>query len=191
MKDTEVEIQVKIAKVEPLLKLLEKEGKFLYEEKQIDQYFTPTHRDFKAKKPIEEWLRLRNSNGKYSITYKNWYRSKDKKTHHCDEYESNLEKIDQLEKIFNVLNFKTVVKVEKTRRAYLFKEYEIAIDKVRGLGDFVELEYKSKIQKKPGVITTEMVEFLKSLNLGKISRNYVGYAYKCLYPNDDHLEEDL
>ena len=98
---------------------------------------------------------------------------------------------DRLEKILNVLDFKTVVVVDKLRRAYKYKEYEIAIDKVKGLGDFVELEYKSTKIKDPKEITSEMSDFLKSLPLGKIVRNHVGYAAKLLAPNGDHLEEEL
>lgn len=190
-KDVEIEIQVQIEKIKPLINFLKEKCEFLYEEKQIDQYYSPIHRDFKEKKPIKEWLRLRNSNNKYSITYKNWHRNKDGKTNHCDEYETSLEKIDQLEKILKVLNFKEVVKVQKLRKAYKYKNYEIAVDQVKGLGNFVELEYKGNKKKDPKIVTVDMVTFLKKLNLGKISRNYVGYAYKCLFPNDNHLEEEL
>lgn len=189
MKDTEVEIQVEIENIKPLLNLLKSKGRLLYKEKQIDQYYTPLHRDFRKKEPIEEWLRLRNSNGKFSLTYKNWYRSADKKTHHCDEYESDLGKIDQLEKIFKVLDFRPVVRVEKLRQAYKFGNYEIAVDKVKDLGDFIEIEYKGKSKKSPKELTAEMVKFLKGLGLGSIRRNFVGYAYKRLYPHKDHLEE--
>jgi len=191
MKDIEVEIQVEAENIQPLIELMEKSGKFLFEEHQIDQYYTPLHRDFRNKKPIEEWLRLRNSDGKYSVTYKNWHRDKNKKAVHCDEYETTLGDIDQLEKILKILNFTTVVKVDKSRKAYMYKEYEIALDKVKNLGNFIEIEYKSKKIKDPSLIAQEMISFLKSLKLGKISKNSVGYAYKLLYPEDDHLEEEL
>lgn len=191
MKDTEVEIQVEIESIKPLIQLMEKSGKFLYKEHQIDQYYTPVHRNFAAKKPIDEWLRLRDSDGKYSITYKNWRHRKDEKSVHCDEYETTLGDIDQLEKILKVLDFTTVVLVDKLRKAYLYKEYEIALDSVKGLGDFVEIEYKGKTARDPFEIADGMIEFLKSLKLGKLIRNNVGYAYKLLNPDDDHLEEEL
>jgi adenylate cyclase class 2 len=191
MKNIEVEIQVEIENVKPLIDLMENKADFLYEDHQIDQYYTPAHRDFASIEPIKEWLRLRDSDGKYSITYKNWYRDENNRSGHCDEYESGLEKIDQLEKILNVLDFKPVVKVDKLRRAYRYKEYEVAIDKVEGLGSFVELEYKSDTDKDPKQIILEMTTFLKSLGLGKIIRNHVGYAAKLLMPKSDHLEEEL
>jgi len=191
MKDTEIEIQVEIENIKPLIDLMEKSGKFLFSEHQIDQYYTPAHRDFRDKKPIEEWLRLRNSDGKYSITYKNWHRDENKKAVHCDEYETTLGEIDQLEKILSVLDFKPVVLVDKMRQAYEYKDFEIALDKVKGLGDFIEIEYKGKTIKDPKEIVQEMVEFLKSLKMGRLTRNSVGYAYRLLYPSDDRLEDEL
>ena len=73
MKEIEIELQAKIEYVEPLLLFLDKEGKFQFEKRQVDQYFTPAHRDFLSKNPIEEWLRLRDSGGAYSLNYKKWH----------------------------------------------------------------------------------------------------------------------
>jgi predicted adenylyl cyclase CyaB len=191
MKNVEVEIQVEIENVKPLVDLMENKAKFLYEDHQIDQYYMPAHRDFTKLDPMNEWLRLRDSNGKYSITYKNWQRNKDKKSHHCDEYETTIGDIDQLKKILEVLNFSTVVIVDKQRKAYLYKDWEIALDKVKDLGDFIEIEYKGKKIRSSEEIVAEMKDFLKALGLGKIKINSVGYAFKLLKPNSDHLEEEL
>ena len=191
MKNVEVEIQVEIENIKPLADLLAKDGKFLFSEHQVDHYYTPQHRDFKAINPINEWLRLRNSDGKYSITYKNWHRGEDKKSSHCDEYETTIGEIDQLEKILSVLNFETVVIVDKKRQAYLYKDYEIALDEVKDLGNFVEVEYKGTKVRDAKEIAAEIKEFLKVLNLGRIKLNSVGYAFKLLNPDGDHLEEEL
>jgi len=191
MKDIEVEIQLELENSEPLLDFLEKNGKLVYEDKQNDHYYTPKHRDFRDKKPIEEWLRLRDSNGKFSITYKNWHRDENRKTVHCDEYETTIGDIKQLENILKVLDFETVVKVQKNRKAYMYNDYEIALDEVENLGDFVEIEYKGKEDGDPKEIIQGMIKFLKDLKVGRIRRNNVGYAYKLLYPEDDHLNEIL
>jgi adenylate cyclase class 2 len=191
MKNVEVEIQVEIENINPLAELLEEDGKFLFSEHQIDHYYTPAHRNFAAIKPINEWLRLRNSDSKYSITYKNWHRDEDKKSSHCDEYETTIGDIDQIEKILNVLDFKTVVIVDKKRKAYLYKDWEIALDEVKNLGNFVEVEYKGTQVRDAKDIANEMKDFLRALNLGKIKINSVGYAFKLLNPDGDHLEEEL
>ena len=61
MNNIEIEIQVNIENSKPLIEFLEKNAEFKLEEHQIDEYFSPAHRDFVAVRPVNEWLRLRNS----------------------------------------------------------------------------------------------------------------------------------
>jgi len=188
-KDIEIEIQVSVERIAPLLEFLAKSGQFVSEKRQIDEYFTPTHRDFLAVRPAVEWLRLRNSDGGFSFNYKNWHLDEQGKSHYCDEYETKIDDIDQLRKILQVLNFQSRVVVDKLRKIYLYQDYEIAIDKIEGLGDFVEIEYKGASQDvDPKIITNEMVKFLKDLDCGKISRNYVGYPFQLLFPDEVKYE---
>ena len=189
MNNTEIEIQVNIENSKSLIDFLEKNADFKKENRQIDEYFFPSHRDFTGIRPIKEWLRLRDSGGKYSINYKNWYFDENGKSHYCDEYEVGIEDLSQFEKILNVLNFKLLVKVDKMRKVWTCENYEIAIDSVKGLGDFVEIEYIGKEKKvDPEKITEEMVNFLKSIGCGKIKRNYVGYPFQLLFPEEVKYE---
>ncbi|HUW21599.1 MAG TPA: class IV adenylate cyclase [Candidatus Bathyarchaeia archaeon] len=190
MRDTEIEIQVKIENSQDLLNFLEKKARFISKKHQIDEYFTPSHRNFIGIRPAKEWLRLRNSDGKFSITYKNWHHDKDGKSHYCDEYETEIAKIDQLKKIFTALDFKLLVIVEKTRKTWVYHHYEISLDSVRKLGDYVEIEYQGHDKKvKPEEITGKMISFLKKLKCGKIERNYLGYPFQLLFPNEVKHEE--
>jgi len=190
MNDIEIEIQVNIENSKPLIVFLEKNAEFKTEKHQIDEYFSPVHRNFIEVRPVKEWLRLRNSNGKFSINYKSWHFDKKEKSHHCDEYETKIEDLNQLRKILNVLNFKSIIKVDKLRKTWIYKNYEIDVDSVKGLGDFVEIEYIGKEEKiDPKKITEEMVNFLKSLGCGKIKRNYVGYPFQLLFPDEVKYEE--
>jgi len=190
MENIEIEIQVQIEKIKPLEKFLESNAKFIGDFHQVDEYFTPAHRNFLDKRPTNEWLRLRNANSKYYINYKNWHHGKDGKSHHADEFETVVEEIDQLRNIFKVLNFKPIITVDKTRTIYHYKKYEIAIDKVKNLGTFVEVEYKGIASKKDSPkIAQEMAEFLKGLSLGKITKNYNGYPFIMLFPKEVRYEE--
>ena len=190
MRDKEIEIQVRVGNPKPLLEFLDKNADFKSEKHQIDEYFSPTHRDFIKVRPVKEWLRLRDSGGKSSITYKNWHYDEGGKSHYCDEYESGVEDISQLKKILDTLDSKSVVRVDKTRKTWTYKNYEIAVDSVRELGDFVEIEYIGKDENPdPRKITEEMVEFLKNLDCGKIERNYVGYPFQLLFPDEVKFEE--
>src|SRR3989344_8620990 len=131
MKDIEIEIQVQIEKSVPLLEFLEKEGTFQSEKQQIDEYFSPAHKDFLTARPVNEWLRLRDAEGHCSINYKNWHRTPEGKSTYCDEYETKIENLATVKKILSALNMKSLVIVNKIRKTWTYKDYEIAVDKVK------------------------------------------------------------
>lgn len=189
--DTEIEIQVKIERSKKLLAFLKKNGKFIGESHQVDQYFTPAHRDFTGVRPVNEWLRLRNSSGKYSINYKNWHRDPDGNNYYCDEFETPVADLGQIEKIFKAINFRPVVTVDKIRKIWLYKNYEVAADSVKGLkGDSIEIEYKGKTRKQtPAEITKGMFAFLKQFDCGKMFLSNYGYAFELLSPKEAILKE--
>lgn len=189
-KSIEIEIQVQIENSNQLLAFLQSHANFVGESHQVDRYYSPAHRNFVATRPVKEWLRLRDSSGKYSINYKNWHYEKGGRSHFCDEYETPILDLRQLENIFSALDMKPVVAVDKTRKIWIYEDYEIALDTIKGLGNFVEIEYKGRATgKKPVQITKEMISFLKQFNVGKISRNYVGYPFQLLFPNEVQYEK--
>lgn len=188
MKGIEIEIQVRISDSKLLLDFLSANAKFRGEKFQKDEYFSPAHRNFLDKKPIKEWLRLRESK-ENSLNYKNWHYDKVGKSHYCDEHESTIGDIEQTRKIFEVLDIKPIVIVKKTRKVWDYKDYEISIDSVKNLGDFVEIEYKGKDENvKPEIITGEMIKFLKDIGIKKIEQNFVGYPFLLLFPEDNQFE---
>ncbi len=190
MNNIEIEIQVNIENSKPLIEFLGKKGQFKAEKRQMDEYFSPAHRNFIEIRPIKEWLRLRDSNGKYSVNYKNWHFDENGKSHYCDEYEAKIEDLAQVKKILDALNFKSLVKVDKVRKTWEYKDYEIDLDSIKGLGDFVEIEYIGKDERvNPEKITAEMMNFLKDLGCGRIKRNYVGYPFQLLFPDEVKFEE--
>ena len=93
-KNIEIEIQVNVENSKPLIEFLEKDGVFQSEKRQIDEYFSPALKDFLTTRPVAEWLRLRDADGKYSINYKNWHFDKNGKSHYCDEFETKLESVE-------------------------------------------------------------------------------------------------
>lgn len=188
MKDVEIEIQVRVKGADLLEAFLHRKGEFTGENYQKDDYYTPSHRNFLAKEPIAEWLRLRDAKTG-SITYKKWHYGKNGKSEYCDEYESEIGDLEQLRKIFEVLDYKLIASVEKTRKTWLYNDYEVAIDAVTGLGDFVEVEYKGTGKVADAAkITSAMIAFLKSVGCTNIERNFVGYPFMLLYPERQVFE---
>ena len=190
MKDVEIEIQVKIENDKNLKSFLKKNADFQNEIHQIDEYFSPNDENYIKSRPVKKWLRIRDSNGIYFVTYKNFYFDKNGKSTYCDEYETKIGNIEQFRKIFEVLNYQSLVIVDKKRKAWRYKDYEILMDSVKNLGDFVEIEYVGNNQKvKPKEITNKMTNFLKEIGCGTIKRNYVGYPFQLLFPEEVKLEE--
>lgn len=188
MTDIEIEIQVRLERVKPLLDFLKEKGTFKGQKRQIDEYYSPAKRDFLAARPVKEWFRLRDADSKYSVNYKKWHFGKDGRSQFSDEYESEISDVNQFRKILNALNFKSLVVVDKTRQIWLYKNYEIGIDSVKKLGSFVEIEYKGHKKVSPKKITNKMVKFLKEIGCGKIERNYVGYPFQLLFGEEVKFE---
>ncbi len=193
MKDTEIEIKVKVEDARLLVEYLDERATFRGEHRQVDEYFTPAHRDFLAARPAIEWLRLRDADGKSSINYKHWYADTEGKMNHCDEYETQVGSVELVRKIFTALNFRSLVIVDKVRRSWQYRNYEVSIDSVKGLGDFIEVEYKAQAEEPatadPKAITDEMVRWLKNFKCGRVQRNYQGYPFLLLFPNEAKWEE--
>ncbi|XOB40390.1 MAG: class IV adenylate cyclase [Candidatus Nealsonbacteria bacterium] len=190
MNDIEIEIQVNIENNKKLIDFLEKNARFKSEIHQTDDYFSPAHGNFLDVRPVRQWLRLRDSDGSYSINYKNWHFDEKGKSHYCDEFETKIEDLNQVKRILTALNFKPIARVDKSRKIWIYKDYEVSIDQVKELGDFVEIEYIGKDEKAdPKKITEQMINFLKEIGCGKIKRNYVGYPFQLLFPKEVKYEE--
>lgn len=189
MKDVEIEIKVQIENSENLKTFLKKEGEFTGEKHQVDEYFTPAHRDFTAPRPAAEWLRIRTSTPG-SVAYKRWHYDDQGHSQYCDEFETEVSDPISLRKIFAALDIKPLITVDKTRRAWHYKDYEIALDSVIELGNFVEIEYKGRdaATVNPTSVTRAMIAFLKQHNPGRIERDYVGYPFRLLYPDEVKTE---
>ena len=187
MKDIEIEIQVKIGTSATLRTFLEKNAKFVSENRQIDEYFTPAHEDFVKVRPIAEWFRIRDERGSFSVNYKNWHSDDKGIGQYADEFETVVGDKATMRKILLALDFKPLVTVDKTRKKYLFEDYEIAFDTVVGLGDFVEIEYKGSKTVDPKATTDGMIAFLRGLDCGTIEVNNGGYPMLLLFPEHAHF----
>jgi len=188
MANQEIEIKVKVSNPALLIQFLQQHATFEGESHQCDAYFSPAHRDFLAKQPIHEWFRLREDSKGCSLNYKCWHYTKEGKSYNCDEYETPVGDRGAVENILKALNFVSLVVVDKNRSTWRFETYEIALDQVEGLGDFVEVEYKGEDKTDPKAITDAMVRFLREHGCVSIERNYQGYPFLLLFPDRAQYE---
>ena len=139
MEEVEIELKFPLENAEELIEELKKiaEVEEIY---QKDTYFIPPHRDFLKQSPISEWFRIRETKEGVNLNYKNWHNKEDSQAISCDEFETNFEDINALKKILQSLNFKEIIVVEKERNNWNHNNTIISIDRVTGLGDFIEVE---------------------------------------------------
>jgi predicted adenylyl cyclase CyaB len=94
-----------------------------------------------------------------------------------------------MRKIIKTLNFQSLCRVNKKRAIYNIKDYEISLDKIVGLGSFVEMEYKGNKTIKVKDVVEEMKRFLKEKGCGKLEVNNGGYAFMLMFPDEVKFEE--
>lgn len=186
----EIEIKVKVEKIEKLQQFLKEHATFHGEKRQIDEYFTPETADFMSVRPVNEWLRLRDAEGKYTINYKLWHRDQTGKSEYCDEIETSIGEISQGQKILKALHFRSLVVVDKVRSVWTYQDFEIGIDTVQNLGTFIEIEYIGTDKNaSPKAIMAQMIDFLHNADCGKISQTDTGYPMLLLHPDEFNGKE--
>lgn len=178
-KGIEIEIRFQLEK-EKFLEIkekLEKIAKFEKKSHQIDEYFTPPHKNFAEPKFPFEWLSIRKRGEKSILNYKHWYPENVKLTTHCDEFEVEIKSSEQMEKIFSALGFKKLVVNEKERESYIYNdEFEIVLDNVKELGFFIEIE-TIKDFGSVEIAREKLFEFAQTLGIDTSNPDERGYAF--------------
>ena len=106
-----------------------------WEGEQVDTYYNHPERDF-AK--TDEALRIRKEKDRNSLTYKGPKVDKLSKTR--EEIQFSMEDPEAAGKVLVKLGFSEVGVVKKHRKKFKLGELKISLDRVEGLGDFVEVE---------------------------------------------------
>jgi adenylate cyclase, class 2 len=175
MKNVEIEIQAKIGDIKKAEKRLKEVGSFVRERNQTDKYFVLPQRDFFEEKDMpDEYLRIRKEKGRNHINYSFLHFSENGWLKSTDEYETLIDKPEIAEEIFKRINLILKVIVKKTRKYFDCGDFEVTLDSIKNLGDFMEVEAKKDFG---GVDKTRKAceEFLNSLNIDhEISKN-MGY----------------
>lgn len=139
----EVEIKIAVDDFTEIKKILTQKGSLAKAIHQIDEYYTPIQRNFYTAKPPTEWLRIRTNPDKTIFEYD---KSIGKNEHgiqeYVEEYETEISAPDELHKILAFLDFKLIATVDKYREYWNCGDLEIALDDIKELGKFIEVEAK-------------------------------------------------
>lgn len=106
---------------------------------QADVYFSHPSRDFGL---TDEALRLRRENGRSRMTYKG--PKLDPETKMREEIELEVEDLERMSTLLERVGFRPFMKVVKRRRVLELEGVHFCLDRVEGLGDFVEMEYQGQ-----------------------------------------------
>lgn len=157
---------------------LENLAQYKGEKYQKDSYFVPTHENYFAAQYPYKWLRIRQDSKGTSINFKHFYPENVEVADHCVEYETHIADAEQMFKIFAALNCQPLIVVEKTRHTYVVEDkFEIVLDSVVDLGDYLEIEALKDLG---GIEATRqtMIDFVtKELGLKEAMIDYRGYPY--------------
>jgi adenylate cyclase class 2 len=135
----EVEIKAR-ARVEPLEAELKRRGAvFEKVARQADIYYNAPDHDFGV---TDEAVRLRRQGSKTFLTYKG--PKLDAKSKTRKEVEVEVSDFEKMQDILLSLGFRKTLDVVKERRMYQYRGAEVCLDRIEGLGDFVELELQAE-----------------------------------------------
>lgn len=176
--NVEIEIKVRITKnkFDRIKKYLDKNALFIKSSHHTDTYYNPLKGSFLKPKYPFEWLSIRERDKKSLLNYKHWYPENTRHTTHCDEYETEIGDKKLLENILDAINIKKIITVDKIRYTYTYRQkIEIALDKVKDLGYFLEAE---SLKNTSGLKKTynQLKEFIATLGIRKITSVPGGYG---------------
>lgn len=157
---------------------------------QHDIYYSPKNRNYMDEKYPYKWLRLRYLNdGCAEICFKHFFPEGAEHHTYCNEYQSKISDPIAIANIFSELELQVIADVEKIRTTYRYSRYLISFDKVKNLGNFVEIEVEN-------VLFDESRErellhnVLVNLELSTHTIDLRGYPYLvyCNLKNDDTVQ---
>ena len=155
----EIEIKLKVNNKEynRILNLIEKSSIKKENVNQIDTYY--------ALKNNNEWLKLRNDDGKYIFNYK-----KKVSNSYYEKYDVLIDNYNNMNKILSALGIKEIGTINKNRISYIYKDkYIFSFDNVDGIGMFIEIELIDKGKN----FEKDLCDLLNVMNELKIDLNMV------------------
>lgn len=186
----EIEILVEVYDDFNNIKKKFKKFEYLGQKRTIDEYYYDPKRDeLKPDKnnQLDRCLRLRTTNDKYFITYKDDVFDNGKWLY-SNEYETEITDIKKLRDIFHKLGFKEFIKIDNTKEAYKYNEYEIVLENVKNLGLFMEVEYCTEEDVEVRKVKNEIQRFIDDLDLKVSEESNIGKPEMYMRKNNIRID---
>jgi adenylate cyclase, class 2 len=166
----EIEVKASVKDFKNLKEQLTKLGcTFSEPVTQHDEIFLKKPKAFGDHKLGDPVLRIRQAKGKVIFTLKKSQKVELDKI----EKEVIVDNADVLRELIDHIDFHKVIEVRKIREKTNYKDMEICLDQIEGLGNFIELE---KMSDKDGEeVQKELFKFLSTLGIDKKDQVTNGY----------------
>ncbi len=174
MKEIEVVVAFDNSK-EEVIKILSKYD-YIGEKEIIDTYYYDPLRiglQPESDLRLNETFRVRQTKKGNYLTYKKQH-FKGKLWVYSDEYETKVEDSNTIKSIIEMLGLKELIKVHNKRKVYKYKDFEIELEDIEGLGIFIEVEKLSKTDNNEMEIKEEIRDFIRSLKLKNVKELNIG-----------------
>jgi len=171
----EIEAKLKVDSLQEVEKRLQQLGaRFVAEQLQSDIHFDDSNATLTN---ADQCLRLRRQvigeSTEYFLTYKG---AKEKSNYKKrQEIEIEVNDADSIHKLLSALGYEQKLCVEKNRRLWRLGECEVALDQLRELGDFVEIE---------GPDDRQIAHVQENLGLAELSNIPKSYASMIMEKNN-------
>ena len=173
MKEIEVEVTFDNTK-EEVIKVLSK-YEYVGEKEIVDiYYYDPLRSNLQPESDLRlnETFRVRKTKKGHYLTYKKQH-FKGKLWVYSDEYETKVEDYNTIKKIIKMLGLKELITVHNRRNIYKYKDFEIELEDIEGLGIFIEVEKMSTLDNEIE-IKEEIRDFIRSLKLKNVKELNIG-----------------
>lgn len=169
----EIEIKLKVNNLEVIENKLRENGcVFSLPLHQHDVIYSKNgSAEFQSAKEGDIILRIRRENDIIEFNLKQ------QKSNEMDnlEYETEIKDLEAMDNILQILGWFPEIEVKKVRRKGKLGNYEICLDQVEELGNFVELEILTSDDADPQKIREELFVILENLGLSRNDEETRGY----------------
>lgn len=148
------------------------------EKKEVEDiyYYDPLRDSLKPnnKNEINQCMRLRKKEGKVYITYKIDNFDDNNIWLYSDEYETEVKNFDTMKNIIELLGLNELLTIHNKKSIYKSDKYEIALEEVKELGLFLEVEYCTGEDVDVKRVKNDIQDFIDKLDLDVSEELHIG-----------------
>ena len=195
-REVEVKIMLNAKESTTLKKWLKANAQFKKEVKHLEYYLDNPSQTFYFThklgfKDAAKYFRIRMEKEGASVCLKIFSIDQEKnESKNLDEVEFNVSDAAAALKLLKLLGFTDKTTVDKKRKVYDYKDFEIVQDCVKGLGEFAEFEYKGKKSTYKNELE-KVFDLLKQIGFKKIRTQSRGYVSMLWNPRDDFTKPKI